>query len=135
MKSTHATLAELDQALATINADRYAGNVEMYEVRQGPGTAIRFRLRVHDFDRPGYRRRTPHLWDKPDRDPARMRFACWHVHGDFFDALLEINPRARIESGPTVITAAGGNWQDRNIGSLVLPVYHSEACDCRRYDH
>jgi hypothetical protein len=64
----------------------------------------------------------------------RLISACWHVHGDFFDALLEINPNAVIitqlsriykENGKTY-----GNWTDKNIGSIIQPLYYSEACEC-----
>jgi hypothetical protein len=33
-------------------------------------------------------------------------------------------------TGKRTIDTSGGNWQDRNIGSSMYPLYFSEACDC-----
>lgn len=60
----------------------------------------------------------------------RMISACWHAHGHFFDALLSLYPEAIIVTGTHKITRDGGNWQDRNIGSIVSPMYFSDACQC-----
>ena len=63
----------------------------------------------------------------------KIAAACWHVHGDFFDTLIDINPDAVIVTGlkgKKIINKDGGNWQDANIGSQVNPMYYSEACDC-----
>ena len=63
----------------------------------------------------------------------KLAAACWHVHGDFFDALIDINPAAVIITGMNrkqVINKYGGNWQDVNIGSMMQPMSYSEACDC-----
>ena len=57
-----------------------------------------------------------------------IKAACWHVHGDFFDALP---PKRKIICG-RVVYNPGENWQDFNIGPIMNPVYYSEACDCRR---
>ena len=58
--------------------------------------------------------------------------ACWHAHGDFFDNLLDISPDTVIIAGPDKITKDSGNWVDRNIGSMLSPLYHSEACSCHQ---
>jgi len=64
----------------------------------------------------------------------KVAAACWHVHGDFFDNLFSINPSAYIivssGTGTKRIDINGGNWEDRNIGSLYSPLMYSEACDC-----
>jgi hypothetical protein len=63
-----------------------------------------------------------------------MISACWHVHGDFFDALFKIQPNAVVQvsaGGETRnITIDGGNWQDMNIGSEVYPLMMSTLCGC-----
>ncbi len=61
--------------------------------------------------------------------------ACWHVHGHFFEALLEIQPKAIIETKLNRIYKdeygnIQGNWTDTNIGSLMNPVSYSECCEC-----
>jgi hypothetical protein len=74
--------------------------------------------------------------------------ACWHVHGDFFDILLKIQPKAIIRTKMTTIFVARdystedpfktkivGNWQDTNIGSIMHPIMYSEACECNQEDN
>lgn len=56
--------------------------------------------------------------------------ACWHVHGDFFDILWDIQPKMEVRGGGFHYTNPTQNWQNRNIGSIMYPVYFSEACDC-----
>lgn len=56
--------------------------------------------------------------------------ACWHVHGDFFDALLDLNPEIVIKTLNRTIDKKGGNWHDWNIGSIMYPRFYSEACEC-----
>lgn len=60
----------------------------------------------------------------------RISAACWHVHGYFFDYIFEYDPTAMIEAAGEKITIEGGNWQDRDIGSMMFPLYYSQACDC-----
>lgn len=64
--------------------------------------------------------------------------ACWHVHGDFFDILLDLNAKIVISAGAKKIYKneygqTVGNWEDWNIGSVVHPIYYSEACECDTY--
>lgn len=56
--------------------------------------------------------------------------ACWRVHGEFFEALFSLNGSVEISSSGKFITAYAGNWQDWNIGSIMNPLYYSEACEC-----
>ena len=62
----------------------------------------------------------------------RIAAACWHVHGDFFDALFAICPDAVVMSMGKVITKDGGNWQDWNKGSMMYPKLASACCECHR---
>lgn len=61
---------------------------------------------------------------------------CWHCHGDFFDTLLAINPKAIIQTNTRKIHMKNGeiigNWQDRNIGSAFQPLNYSQACECNK---
>lgn len=55
--------------------------------------------------------------------------ASWHAHGHFFELVLEVAPDAVIRTGlygERIISKAGGNWQDGNVGSAVCPVMLSE---------
>jgi hypothetical protein len=121
MKTT-AKAETLQKALDVVNA-KYDGNIE-FERFEPNCRSVNFTLRVKSSRKPGARR---------SQSGRRMAKACWHVHGDLFDAVLVIDPKARIVSrgGPgAVITDQGGNWQDCNIGSMMQPMMFSQACDC-----
>ncbi len=114
----------MNRALAIVN-QKYNGNIEFNRFSH-EGNGFRFTLRVINSRLPG----------------ARLGFtgkhlinACWHVHGNFFDALLNIYGHAKIKTAKRTIekTAEGqiiGNWEDWNIGSIMEPLYYSEACNC-----
>lgn len=54
--------------------------------------------------------------------------ASWHAHGHFFEAVLSLSPSAEIKTGlhgAKVINAAGGNWQDSNVGPACAPTLMS----------
>ena len=124
MKATHCTLQELNQALEAVN-EKYGDNVIWN--REPSSGSLHFTLRVKDSHGKGAR------LGFPSCDTGNQRHlvnACWHVHGEFFDALFAINPDAIIRSNGQKITAEYGNWQDRDIGSLMQPLYFSEACEC-----
>lgn len=121
MKTT-AKAEVLQKALEQVN-HKYQGNVRFE--RFDPHTrTVEFTLGVNSSKEPGHRR---------GFTGKRVAKACWHVHGDFFEAVLRLDPTARIVSrgGPgSVITKQGGNWQDCNIGSMMNPLMYSQACDC-----
>ena len=120
---TNATTDQLRQALEEVNK-LYDGNVIFNRQPEPMGSRARFTLRVKDSKGPGARR---------SHQGRRMSSACWHVHGDFFDKLFKVNPEAYVVAGGCKrISRHGGNWQDRNIGSRMNPLYFSEACDCNK---
>lgn len=98
------------------------------------GNAQRFTLTIVDSHKAGGRLGQPHSsWTTRTGKPYKQRHiaaACWHAHGDFFDALFAIRPEAMIRAGDKLITQYQGNWQDWNIGSQLEPFYYSEACKC-----
>ena len=119
MKAKNTSINELQKALETINK-KYDGNITFK--RLDNGKTITFTLTVKSSREKGARR---------GHQGQRVSAACWHAHGDFFDSLFSINPDAVIVSmGTRTITKQDGNWQDRNIGSQMQPLYYSEACDC-----
>ncbi|NQU83634.1 MAG: hypothetical protein HQ536_02890 [Parcubacteria group bacterium] len=65
-----------------------------------------------------------------DGSRRKLTTVCWHVHGTFFEKLLELNSETVIIANGQRIDIDGGNWEDRNIGSRYNPLYYSEACDC-----
>jgi len=126
MQVKNATQDNMDAALTAVN-HKYAGNVTWNRAPERVSkNALRFTLRVKDSKEPGHRRHICHC----SGTSRRSIHACWHVHGDFFDALFAIAPDAVIRSGGNVITAESGNWQDRNVGSQMYPVDFSDSCDC-----
>lgn len=55
-----------------------------------------------------------------------MVSASWHAHGYLFDEIFNIEPDSKVISMGKEITREKGNWQDRNIGSMVSPCCFSE---------
>ena len=56
----------------------------------------------------------------------KLVYASWHAHGYLFDEIFHTEPEAVIYSAGEKITKYFGNWQDRNIGSIIQPCYFSE---------
>ena len=121
---TNATPQQLGRALARVN-QRYKGNIQFARFEPRPHT-VNFTLRVKSSHGPGHRR---------GFSGRQLACACWHAHGYFFEALLHFNPNARVisRSVGVVIDRNGGNWHDKNIGSVMNPLLFSEACDCYAY--
>ena len=116
---------DLEKAKDAVNA-MYDDNIIWNEFRhegasRGGGQTYRVTLKVKDSRGPGARL---------GFSGRHMINACYHVHGNFFAALLEINPNAVIKASGLTIDRHGGNWEDKNIGSIVQPMYYSEACEC-----
>ena len=95
----------------------FAGNLEFNNFQRLSDTRYRVTLKVKDSKGPGARR---------GFTGRRLINACWHAHGTFFDYLP---PDTKIVTAG-LTTYPGEPWQDRNIGSLIQPLYFSEACDC-----
>ena len=57
---------------------------------------------------------------------------CWHVYGCFFDNLMAQYEGVVITAMGVKISARGGNWVDRNIGSVAHPLMWSDACECKK---
>lgn len=110
------TEEQLIKALGEVNK-LYDNNV-IFDRLEFPN----FTLRVKDSKGKGARRGF--------HNRKRLINACWHVHSDFFDCLFKINTDSYIWSGGKKITIEGGNWIDRNIGSIMKPLLYSKACEC-----
>lgn len=116
------TINQLEEALTIVNK-KYEGNIAWKRPPENLSkNSVRFTLRIKDSRKAGGRR---------GFNGQRIGIsACWHVHGDFFDALFSVCPTALVSSAGKKITLDYGNWEDRNIGSIEEPLYYSEACDC-----
>lgn len=121
MIAVNCTTEHLRYALDSINV-RYHGNITLVGVEQ-TGKGIRFSLDVMDANGPGV------LLDSKRR---RTTSACWHTLGHFIDELFEVAKEAEVYSDWTGnwITRAGGNRQDKNIGTKDRTLMLSRACDC-----
>lgn len=111
MLAKHCTIEMMDKALAIINK-KYLKNIRFYEIEQR-GKNIKFRLKTNSSTLPG---------GAKSYSGHRTGSGCWHVHGDFFEALLKINPEAIIVTKISTISKNGGNWINVNDAS--------DACDC-----
>lgn len=120
MKASNVTQDDLRCALSAINLDRYNNNIRLKRL-EPLGRRQNFTLTVNDSAAAGGR---------IGHSGRRVAAACWHVHGHFFEALFDIAPDAIIKSNMATITQDAGNWCDRNIGSLIEPMYYSDACKC-----
>jgi hypothetical protein len=124
MKYRKTTKRSLEAALQVINEKYYKGNITL---DAGDKT---FRLGVKSSKGLGARLGMPPQY-------RRIKSACFHAHGFFFDELFKIEPEAIIWSLGKKIDRFLGNWEDINIGSIANPYFFSEACkcfECLRYD-
>jgi hypothetical protein len=129
MIAIHCTKNDLYNALVAVNK-LYDNNIRWQREPESMNTKndrFHFTLRVKKSDKNGARRG---FMVNKNGEHKKSIAACWHVHGNFFDKLIEIAPNVEIKAGRKTIDANGGNWQDWNIGSIIEPMYHSEACKC-----
>jgi hypothetical protein len=120
MQAKNITVTEMEQALAALNK-KYAGNVTWNRF-DTKGRHIEFTLRVKS---------SKGLGAKLGSNGRRSCAACWHTHGNFFEEALKIQSNAVFTSSWAKIDRYGGNWQDKDIGSMMQPQMFSEACQCQ----
>ncbi len=116
---TNASEQQLQEALNLTNKD-FAGNIRFKRI-EPKGKQMIFTLTVNSSSEPGARR---------GYQGQRLAAACWHVHGTFFDHLIDLYLETWVKSTIGKIDNNGGNWQDKQVGSLYQPRYFSEMCDC-----
>jgi hypothetical protein len=126
------TESELYEALRNISV-KYDGNIRMNV--EAKGNHFKVNLRVISAKAGGKGRKLNQSFVIYGKGIRANGSACWHVHGDFFDVLLDIQPKAIIKTMMTTIYKdeygqTRGNWQDKNIGSIMNPINYSEACEC-----
>ena len=126
----NANMDHFHAALAVVNA-RYAGNIK-FKTLEPKGKRISFTLTVISSTIGKGKAKVTAPGASIGPNGRRIAAACWHCHGDFFDALFRVCPDAVVMSLGKVITKDGGNWQDWNTGSLMDRVPASECCECHR---
>lgn len=122
-----ATENEMEKALAIVN-EKYNQNVTWKRFNP-KGKGFQFTLRV--LSSKGTGAKVSHTMEPYTGKTRRSVASCWHVHGDFFDALFSVAPSAYVWSGGRKIDKNQGNWQDRNIGSIMYPFLYSDSCECK----
>ena len=108
---------------------KYDNNITWNRKPERKGRQFIFTLKTNSVDKPGHGLGHPDYFGGNGKQ-RRLRSACWHVHGDFFDALLEVNSDAVIKSAGKIIDINGGNWTDWQRGSIMFPIMASELCEC-----
>ena len=116
MQVSGASRQDIDAALDRAN-EQFDGNLQFNRGPDPVGRRFRLTLRVANSKGAGA---------KLGFSGRRTVSACWHAHGAFFDALPE---DATIRAGEQMIHP-GDPWVDRNIGSMMQPLFFREACDC-----
>jgi len=116
---------QMIRALVLVN-EKFNNNITWNRFDQH-GSFIRFTLKCKSSKEAGHS-----LGWSPTKSgrPRRLISCCWHVHGEFFDALFQVCPEAVIMSRGKRITKDGGNWEDFNVGSMIQPSRASEKCQC-----
>jgi len=108
MKALNVSVSSMYAALRAVNR-HYDSNVKFAKGPESYQDGLRFKLGVKDSSKPGARRG---IKVNKDGSPMKLGFACWHVHGHFFDALFSVAPGARVVSKFGSVDAKSGNWQD-----------------------
>jgi hypothetical protein len=125
---------ELVGALHEVNLG-YEHNVRFYHVKPLNAKYSRWSVRLAVVSSKGLGHKISRGMVPFGGRVRNLSAACWHVHGHFFDKLLDIQPAARIRSGgKKIYREAGevvGNWQDYNVGSQAYPRAASDSCGCK----
>ena len=133
MKIYNVSKQIIEIAMREVNK-KYNNNIifnPLHELRplNKKGTAFSFTIRCLSSKNKGHR--TCRRYDFSGEVHERKHIsACWHVHGDLFDTIFDLSPNAKIYTGGFCYRSKSDNWQDKNIGSMMFPVYFSESCEC-----
>ena len=126
-----ASVGEIEEALRLTN-DLFGNNVEFKRfdadgVTRDNLPKYQVTLKVKDSYEPGHRMSVPRRGKR-----RHMVSACWHVHGEFMDALPE-GTEIHVQWGGGLTIYPGDRWNDINIGGP-RTYYMSEACECTMLD-
>lgn len=128
MYAMNVSTDDLNKALKKVN-EKYDNNIIFNRLEYVTKNKILFTLRVENSRGYGARR---------SGSGRRTVSACWHVHGLFFDTLLQINKNAVIISSmqkeKIFVDSYGyirNNWKDFKAGNYHNSVKASELCDCK----
>ena len=122
MKISNVDRMDLYEALERTNRT-FDNNVDFYQLRSMnmKDTIWKVRLCVERVGGKGSKRLYPQRPGENNFYQAPMMWACWHSHGEFFNNLLTIQPKARIRTGqwytdrPYSITKDNWEWKPMNL--------------------
>ena len=117
----------LNVSLGTLEAVAQSLGLKLHNVRPVNKKGTGWQLTLRPAGSRYYRR---------GNDGRRIWAVCWHGHRDFFRALFEKAPDAKVRT--TVANYDGREdfeqtyWMtgNRNIGSIIEPLPLRYACDC-----
>jgi hypothetical protein len=124
MKLYGVTEAQLLSVLKTVNKS-YKGNLTFNYTTQ-KRNHVQFTMRVASSHGRGARL---------GHTGRHIVAACWHAHRDLMRAIFAKHPDARLVSCQAVYNGRNRFEQefertgDKNIGSIVQPMYYREACE------
>ena len=120
MKVENLTAEQLDRCIAKLNKVK-GYKIEYNRHPERNGNYLHFTIKSEVSKIPGAR---------TSSSGRNLVSASWHAHGYLFDIILTEYPDAVIKSLDSKIYSknghVSGNWQDRNIGSIMEPCYFSE---------
>lgn len=144
MKFIGVAREQLDAALAEVNR-KYNGNI-VFEWRDLVDHTRRdgreeWRVKLKTLDSRAYGSRRSIVLAPHDRNSRYIPAACWHVHGEFFDALGRLAPEAEMIGSAGAFGAQGRRcrvaahgWVDHLTANAYDGVYASDACDCAKFE-
>tara|TARA_R100000306_G_scaffold51415_1_gene48390 strand:- start:2835 stop:3206 length:372 start_codon:yes stop_codon:yes gene_type:complete len=123
MKTT-ASLEVLEQALKEVNKI-FNDNVTWKREPEKKGKWIHFTIKTKSNKGSGHGLSASYFFKQ-----RNLSTACWHVHGELFGFIWDLDPEARIDTAYAIMSNEEDNWQDYQRGSQAYPIYASECCVC-----
>lgn len=132
----HASKQAIETALEVVNR-AYDSNVMFNRFDAANAKDNKYNVTLRVVSSRGKGARMNHDWSR------HLVAACWHVHGDFFDALpdgTKVVSHWGSQGKQVTFTVAqsrdsgthykSGYWQDQQVGSVMQPAMMSELCEC-----
>ncbi len=124
---TGISFEQFNKALDHINND-YDGNIQVKDYSIKSGNRFSVSTRVRDTSGKGSRRAA---------SGRKTMSLCWHGHRDLYRAIFSMNESARIKTmlanykGKENFEETYPETKNINVGSVFMPAYANELCDCR----
>ncbi len=112
---TNATIQQLENALDVLQNEYNYPLVAFQNIEQKTSNRRQFTLKAVSKERGA----------RTSASGRNMPKASWHVHGYFFDILMNADKNVFIRSAGNLITFDNGNWTDWNVGSMYSPCMFS----------